>query len=43
MGHDEWCLAHGCATPAAEIDHVCRAYPERNDDAFVRAHLAEWQ
>jgi dihydrodipicolinate synthase/N-acetylneuraminate lyase len=28
---------------AAEIDRVYRAYPELNDDAFVRAHLAEWR
>lgn len=25
-----------------EIDRVCAAYPELNDDAFVRAHLKEW-
>ena len=28
---------------AAEIDRVYRTYPELNDDAFVRAHLPEWQ
>ena len=28
---------------AAEIDRVYRLYPELNDDAFVRAHLAQWQ
>lgn len=27
---------------AAEIDRVYQAYPEQNDDAFVREHLAEW-
>ena len=27
---------------AAEIDRVCRAYPELNDDAFVRANLDRW-
>lgn len=26
----------------AEIDRVHAAYPELNDDAFVRAHLREW-
>ena len=26
----------------AEIDRVYRAYPELNDDAFVRAHLDRW-
>jgi dihydrodipicolinate synthase/N-acetylneuraminate lyase len=25
-----------------EIDRVYRAYPELNDDAFVRAHLEDW-
>ena len=28
---------------AAEIDRVYRLYPELHDDAFVRAHLAQWQ
>lgn len=27
---------------AAEIDRVCRAYPELTDDAFVEEHLDEW-
>jgi len=27
---------------AAEIDRVCRMYPELNDDAFVEAHLDNW-
>jgi len=25
-----------------EIDRVYRAYPQWNDDAFVREHLEEW-
>jgi dihydrodipicolinate synthase/N-acetylneuraminate lyase len=27
---------------ADEIERVCRAYPELNDDEFVREHLDEW-
>lgn len=27
---------------AEEIDRISAAYPELSDDAFVRAHLAEW-
>ncbi|MGB3120993.1 MAG: dihydrodipicolinate synthase family protein [Verrucomicrobiales bacterium] len=27
---------------AAEIDRVCREYPDLTDDAFVREHLDEW-
>lgn len=27
---------------AEEIDRISAAYPELNDDAFVREHLAEW-
>jgi hypothetical protein len=30
------------AGQAAEIDRVCRAYPDLTDDEFVRAHLEEW-
>jgi dihydrodipicolinate synthase/N-acetylneuraminate lyase len=40
-----WCLdrREGLSPgQAAEIDRVCRAYPELNDDAFVREHLATW-
>jgi dihydrodipicolinate synthase/N-acetylneuraminate lyase len=40
-----WCLdpsetmSHG---QAAEIDRVCRAYPELSDDAFVAENLDRW-
>jgi hypothetical protein len=27
---------------AAEIDRVCRLYPDLNDDNFVREHLDGW-
>jgi dihydrodipicolinate synthase/N-acetylneuraminate lyase len=27
---------------AAEIDRVYRAYPDLNDDEFVKSHIAEW-
>jgi dihydrodipicolinate synthase/N-acetylneuraminate lyase len=27
---------------SAEIDRVCRVYPDLNDDAFVRQHRDEW-
>jgi Dihydrodipicolinate synthetase family len=40
-----WCLdPHERLSPgqAAEIDRVCAAYPELNDDAFVAANLARW-
>jgi dihydrodipicolinate synthase/N-acetylneuraminate lyase len=40
-----WCLdPHETLSPgqSAEIDRVCRAYPQLNDDAFVREHLDEW-
>ena len=40
-----WCLdALETLSPgqAAEIDRVCRSYPELNDDAFVRANLERW-
>lgn len=40
-----WCLdpAEGLSPgQAAEIDRVHKAYPELNDDAFVREHLARW-
>ena len=40
-----WCLdPHEALSPgqAAELDRVCRAYPDLTDDAFVRAHLSEW-
>jgi len=39
------CLSpHDVLSPgqAGDIDRVCRAYPHLADDAFVRAHLAEW-
>lgn len=40
-----WCLnPHETLSPgqAEEIDRVYRDYPELNDDAFVREHLASW-
>ncbi len=40
-----WCLnPHETLSPgqAEEIDRVYRDYPELNDDAFVREHLAAW-
>jgi dihydrodipicolinate synthase/N-acetylneuraminate lyase len=40
-----WCLDpdEGLSPgQAAEIDRVHSAYPELNDDAFVREHLARW-
>jgi dihydrodipicolinate synthase/N-acetylneuraminate lyase len=40
-----WCLDHkeGLSPgQAAEIDRVYAAYPEMNDDAFVRAGLEKW-
>jgi dihydrodipicolinate synthase/N-acetylneuraminate lyase len=40
-----WCLDpdEGLSPgQAAEIDRVHAAYPELNDDAFVREHLARW-
>ncbi|MFB0844840.1 dihydrodipicolinate synthase family protein [Paenibacillus oleatilyticus] len=40
-----WCLnPHETLSPgqAEEIDRVYRDYPEWNDDAFVREHLASW-
>ena len=40
-----WCLdpAEGLGPgQLAEIERVQRAYPELNDDAFVRANLARW-
>ena len=40
-----WCLdPDETLSPgqSAEIDRVQRAYPQLNDDAFVREHLAEW-
>ncbi|NEN83431.1 dihydrodipicolinate synthase family protein [Paenibacillus elgii] len=40
-----WCLnPHETLSPgqAEEIDRVYRDYPEWNDDAFVREHLAYW-
>lgn len=40
-----WCLnPHETLSPgqAEEIDRVYRDYPEWNDDAFVREHLATW-
>lgn len=40
-----WCLdPHETLSPgqAAEIDRVYRAYPDLNDDEFVRAHRDEW-
>jgi hypothetical protein len=40
-----WCLEarEGLSSgQMAEIDRVYAAYPQLNDDAFVRAHLDEW-
>ena len=40
-----WCLdPHETLSPGqgAEIDRVCRQYPELTDDQFVDAHLDEW-
>ena len=40
-----WCLDPGeglSPGQAAEIDRVCRAYPNLTDDAFVREHLDAW-
>ena len=40
-----WCLdPHEGLSPgqADEIDRVCQAYPDLNDDEFVRQHLDEW-
>jgi hypothetical protein len=40
-----WCLDPSeMLSPgqAAEIDRVCRAYPELGDDAFVAEHLDRW-
>ncbi|WP_088832356.1 dihydrodipicolinate synthase family protein [Paenibacillus tyrfis] len=40
-----WCLnPHETLSPgqAEEIDRVYRDYPEWNDDAFIREHLASW-
>ncbi|WP_163856383.1 dihydrodipicolinate synthase family protein [Paenibacillus elgii] len=40
-----WCLnPHETLSPgqAEEIDRVYRDYPEWNDDAFIREHLAYW-
>lgn len=40
-----WCLdPHEQLSPgqSAEIDRVCRAYPDLTDDAFVAGHLEEW-
>jgi len=40
-----WCLDPNevlSAGQSEEIDRVCHAYPELNDDAFVAAHLEEW-
>lgn len=40
-----WCLdTHEQLSPgqAEEIDRVCRAYPDLDDDAFVAEHLARW-
>jgi dihydrodipicolinate synthase/N-acetylneuraminate lyase len=40
-----WCLdEHETLSPgqAAEIDRVCRAYPEWIDDDFVQEHRDEW-
>lgn len=41
-----WCLdpAETLSTgQPEEIDRVCRMYPWLTDDAFVKAHLAQWQ
>ena len=40
-----WCLnPNEDLSPGqmAEIDRVCAAYPDLNDDAFVAAGLPEW-
>jgi Dihydrodipicolinate synthetase family len=40
-----WCLDRDedlSPGQSAEIDRVCRIYPELNDDEFVREHLDEW-
>jgi dihydrodipicolinate synthase/N-acetylneuraminate lyase len=40
-----WCLDPGAELSpgqAGEIDRVCRAYPDMNDDAFVRENLDRW-
>jgi len=40
-----WCLdpKEGLSPgQAEEIDRVCAAYPDMNDDAFVRANLEKW-
>jgi dihydrodipicolinate synthase/N-acetylneuraminate lyase len=40
-----WCLDpdEGLSPEqAAEIDRVCRAYPDQQDDAFITEHLSEW-
>lgn len=40
-----WCLnpeERLSSGQAEEIDRVCRAYPNQNDDAFVAEHLSEW-
>jgi hypothetical protein len=40
-----WCLdPNEGLSPgqAGEIDRVCAAYPEMNDDAFVRSNLSRW-
>lgn len=40
-----WCLdPDECLSPGqvAELDRVCRAYPELTDDAFVAEHLEKW-
>ena len=40
-----WCLDPGeglSEGQAAEIDRVCRAYPELGDDAFVAEHRDAW-
>ncbi len=40
-----WCLdEHEMLSPGqmAEIERVCSAYPELQDNAFVQQHLDEW-
>jgi hypothetical protein len=40
-----WCLdpAEGLSPGQAdEIERICRAYPELNDDDFVTRHLGDW-
>jgi len=40
-----WCLNPAeelSPGQAEEIDRVCQAYPQLNDDAFVREHLDDW-